>query len=175
MRYSITPSQIRGLIYNIRGRAVMVDADLATLYQVPTKRLNEAVRRHKKRFPDDFMFQLTSTEYERLRSQFATSKSGRGGRRYPPHVFTEQGVAMLSSVLNSDVAIEVNIQIMRAFVELRRLGMTVVDLKRKIDSMEKKYDKQFAVVFNALRQLLNPPEDPKRKRPIGFSPPAKKK
>ena len=171
----ITTTQIKNLIYNIRGKAVMVDSDLATLYQVPTYRLNEAVKRNIKRFPDDFMFQLTEEEYTRLRSQIAISKRGRGGRRYLPYVFTEQGVAMLSGVLSSDIAIEVNINIMRAFVQVRRLGMTIVDIKRKIDSMEKKYDSQFRVVFKAIQQLLTPPPVKKKKIKIGFSPPEKKK
>jgi hypothetical protein len=170
MKHSVTPAQIRRLIYHIRGTAVMIDADLATLYQVPTFRLNEAVRRNRKRFPQDFMFQLTKPEHERLRSQTAISERGRGGRRYLPYAFTEQGVAMLSCVLRSDIAIDVNIQIMRAFVELRRLGMTVVDLRRKIDSMERKYDRQFSVVFEALRELLRPTQHPERKRRIGFVP-----
>ena len=104
-----------------------------------------------------------------------TSKTGRGGRRYAPYVFAEQGVAMLSSVLNSDVAIKANIQIMRAFVQVRRLGMTIVDLKRRLDSMEKKYDRQFKIVFDAIRQLLAPPPAPKKKHPMGFGPPRKKK
>jgi len=108
-------------IYLIRGQKVMVDEDLAELYGVPTKRLNQQVSRNRKRFPDDFMFRLTKTEAEALRLQFATSKKGRGGRRSLPYVFTEQGVAMLSSVLNSERAIEVNIMIMRAFVKLRQM------------------------------------------------------
>lgn len=173
----ITTTQIKNLIYNIRGKAVMLDSDLATLYQVPTYRLNEAVKRNIKRFPDDFMFQLSEEEYTRLRSQIAISKRGRGGRRYLPYVFTEQGVAMLSGVLSSDIAIEVNINIMRAFVQVRRLGMTIVDIKRKIDNMEKKYDSQFRVVFKAIQQLLAPPPPPvkKKKIKIGFGPPEKKK
>ena len=171
----ITTTQIKNLIYNIRGKAVMLDSDLATLYQVPTYRLNEAVKRNIKRFPDDFMFQLSEEEYTRLRSQIAISKRGRGGRRYLPYVFTEQGVAMLSGVLSSDIAIEVNINIMRAFVQVRRLGMTIVDIKRKIDNIEKKYDSQFRVVFKAIQQLLAPPPVKKKKIKIGFGPPEKKK
>jgi hypothetical protein len=146
----------------------MLDRDLATLYQVQTKRLNETVHRNKRRFPEDFMFQLTKEEFNFLRSQIATSKISRGGRRYMPYVFTEQGVAMLSAVLNSDIAIDVNVNIMRAFVAMRRVGLTYIELKRKIDSMEKKYDKQFQVIFKALRQLLNPPSDPKKNRKMGF-------
>lgn len=168
------PSEIKNLIYHIRGKAVMIDSDLAGLYQVETGRMNEAVRRNIRRFPEDFMFQLTEEEAERLRSQFAISKIGRGGRRYLPYAFTEQGVTMLSCVLNSDIAIDVNINIMRAFVQLRRIGMSVVDLKRKIDSMERKYDHNFKIVFDAIRQFLAPPPAPTRKLKIGFTPPEKK-
>jgi hypothetical protein len=171
MHYNITPAELRTFIYHIRGKAVMLDNDLAILYQVGTKRLNEAVKRNLKRFPEDFMFQLTTVEYESLRSQFATSNISRGGRRYLPYVFTEQGVTMLSCVLNSDIAIEVNIQIMRAFVQIRHLGLTVVDIRKKINGMEKKYDHNFKIVFDVLRQLLNPPEEPQKpNRRIGFLP-----
>jgi hypothetical protein len=169
MHYNITPAQIKTLIYQIRGKSVMLDSDLATLYQVSTGRLNEAVKRNLRRFPEDFMFQLTYVEFKNLISQFATSSS-HGGRRKLPLVFTEQGVAMLSGILNSDVAIDVNVNIMRAFVQIRRLGMSVVDLKRKIDSMEKKYDHNFKIVFDALRQLFNPPQLPKPNRKMGFQP-----
>jgi hypothetical protein len=129
----------------------MLDADLAVLYGVSTKRLNEQVRRNRSRFPDDFMFQLTAEEVRSLRSQFATSKQGRGGRRYAPLVFTEQGIAMLSTVLNSERAIQVNIEIMRAFVRLRRMLASNEDLSRKLAALEKKYDSQFRVVFEAIR------------------------
>ena len=133
---------------------------------VTTKRLNEQVRRNRSRFPDDFMFQLTQDEVRPLRSQIATSKVGRGGRRYAPYVFTEQGVAMLSKVLNSERAIQVNIEIMRAFVRLRQLLATNHQLARRLAALEKKYDGQFKVVFEAIRQLMAPPEPKKRK--IGF-------
>lgn len=169
----LTPTEIRSLIYHIRGKAVMLDSDLAALYQVETGRLNEAVRRNLRRFPEDFMFQLTAEEMHRLRSQIAISKTGRGGRRFLPYAFTEQGVAMLSGVLNSDIAIDVNLNIMRAFVQLRRIGMSVVDLKRKIDAMERKYDHNFKIVFDAIRQLLAPPPVPPKKIKIGFRPPSK--
>lgn len=149
----------------IRGKRVMLDSDLAVLYEVKTKRLNEQVARNKKRFPEDFMFQLTEEEADFLRSHFATSN--RGGRRYLPYVFTQEGVAMLSSVLNSERAIMVNIQIMRAFAQLRRMLLTNRDLRRKIEEMERKYDKQFAIVFQAIKQLLEPPL-PKDKKIIGF-------
>ena len=154
-------------IYMIRGHKVMLDNDLAELYGVETKRLNEQVRRNPKRFPNDFMFQLTKEETESLRSHFATLKSGRGKhRKYLPYAFTEQGVAMLSSVLNSNRAIEVNVQIMRAFVKLRELIATHKDLARKLVHMEKKYDSQFKVVFDAIRQLMSPSVPKKGK--IGF-------
>jgi hypothetical protein len=141
----------------------MLDADLAVLYGVSTKRLNEQVRRNRSRFPDDFMFQLTREEVRSLRSQIATSKQGRGGRRYAPLVFTEQGIAMLSTVLNSERAIQVNIEIMRAFVRLRELVATHKDLGRKLEALEKRYDAQFRVVFDAIRELMKPPESKKRK------------
>lgn len=147
----------------IRGKRVMLDTDLAVLYEVKTKRLNEQVARNKKRFPEDFMFQLTREETDFLRSQNATSK--RGGRRYLPYVFTQEGVAMLSSVLNSERAIMVNIQIMRAFAQLRPMLLTNRDLKRKIEEMEKRYDRKFLIVFEAIKQLLQPP---KQTRAIGF-------
>ena len=155
-------------IFLIRGQKVMLDSDLALLYGVSIKRLNEQVRRNCRRFPADFMFQLTKEESEVLRSQFATLEKGRGQhRKYLPYAFTEQGVAMLSSVLNSERAISVNIEIMRAFVRLRQLLSTHKDLARKLEELEKKYDEQFAVVFRAIRELMTPPEPPK-KRPIGF-------
>lgn len=163
---ALIPSErIESMILLIRGEKVMLDSDLARLYGTTTKRLNEQVRRSRKRFPEDFMFRLTYQEVTALRSQIATSK-GRGGRRYLPYAFTEQGVAMLSSVLNSNRAIEVNILIMRAFVKLRQLLMTHADLSRKLDVLEKRYDAQFRVVFDAIRELMKPP-DPKKRR-IGF-------
>jgi len=158
--------QIDRQILLIRSHKVLLDVHLAALYGVTTKRLNEQVRRNRSRFPDDFMLQLTSEEVESLRSQNATSKRGRGGRRYAPYVFTEQGVAMLSTVLNSERAIQVNIEIMRAFVRLRQLLASNDQLARKLETLEKKYDAQFKVVFDAIRQLMAPPEPKKRK--IGF-------
>lgn len=148
----------------IRGKRVMLDSDLAVLYGVKTGRLNEQVSRNIKRFPEDFMFLLTKEELLNLKSQNATSSWG--GARKLPRVFIQEGVAMLSSVLNSERAIMVNIQIMRAFAQLRRMLLTNVDLRRKIEGMEKKYDKQFAIVFQAIKQLLEPPIKPKP--PIGF-------
>jgi ORF6N domain len=158
--------RIERSILLFRGHKVMLDADLAGLYGVTTKRLNEQVRRNRSRFPEDFMFQLTSTEAASLRSQIATSNKGRGGRRYAPYAFTEQGVAMLSTVLNSERAIQVNIEIMRAFVHLRQMLASNAQLARKLNALEKKYDSQFRVVFEAIRELMTPPEPNKRK--IGF-------
>ena len=149
----------------IRGKKVMLDNDLAMLYGVKTGRLNEQVKRNIRRFPEDFMFQLTKEEVLNLKSHFATSSWG--GVRKLPRVFTQEGVAMLSSVLNSERAIMVNIQIMRAFAQLRRMLLTNRDLKRKIEEMERKYNKQFAIVFQAIKQLLEPPPV-KEKRIIGF-------
>ncbi|OIP36680.1 MAG: DNA-binding protein [Deltaproteobacteria bacterium CG2_30_66_27] len=162
---TIPMERVENRILTIRGRRVMLDADLAELYGVPTKRLNEAVRRNAARFPEDFMFQLTVDEAETLRSQFATS-NGRGGRRYIPYVFTELGVAMLSSVLNSERAVQVNIAIMRAFVRLRELAASHKDVLRRLDEMEGKVDRQFKVVFDAIRALMAPPKIPRRR--IGY-------
>lgn len=156
-------------IYLIRGKKVMIDSDLADLYEVETKMLNRAVRRNLDRFPDDFMFQLTAEEEESLRFQIGTSKVGRGGRRYLPFAFTEQGVAMLSSVLNSKRAIEVNIVIMRAFVKLREMLESNEELNRKVTAVIQKlatHDKYFKVVFDELRKLTTHPTPPRRQ--IGF-------
>jgi len=148
----------------IRGHKVMLDSDLAELYGVTTKALLQAVKRNPERFPADFMFQLSETEFLNLRSQFVTSSWG--GRRYAPYAFTEQGVAMLSSVLRSKRAIQANVQIMRAFVRLRQILASHRDLARKLETLEKKYDSQFKVVFDAIRHLMAAPE-PKEKK-IGF-------
>lgn len=147
----------------------MLDEDLADLYGVETKRLVEQVKRNLERFPEDFMFQLNKKEAAALRSQIATSNTGRGGRRYAPYVFTEQGVAMLSSVLRSKRAIAVNIEIMRAFVELRRVAGSYANVEKRLEQIERgmgEHDEQFDQIFNALRQLIAPPPQPKR--PIGF-------
>jgi len=166
-RQALALKMIERRIYFIRRERVMLDSDLAELYGVPTRRLNEQVSRNLERFPSDFMFQLSKTESESLRSQNATSKEGRGGRRYLPRVFTEQGVAMLSSVLKSTRAVQVNIEIMRAFVRLREILGAHADLARKLDELEAKYDKQFRMVFQAIRELMTPPpEEPKGK--MGF-------
>jgi hypothetical protein len=143
----------------------MLDADLAEVYGVTTKRLNEQVRRNRDRFPEDFMFQLSDAEFTDLRSQFATSSWG--GRRYPPFAFSEHGALMLASVLNSPIAVDASIQVVRAFVRLREFLATHKDLSRKLAELEKKYDHQFQVVFDAIRQLMEPSPD-KPKRRIGF-------
>jgi hypothetical protein len=165
MEELITIGKIESKIFQIRGRRVILDEDLAILYGVLTKQLIRQVQRNIKRFPDDFMFLLTRQEVMNLKCQIGTSSWG--GRRYLPYAFTEEGVAMLSSVLNSEKAIVVNIHIMRVFVRLRRTGLTYAGLKRKINEMEKKYDSQFGVVFEALKKLLAPPPI-KPKPQIGF-------
>jgi hypothetical protein len=161
----IPVDRIEKAILLIRGQKVILDADLAALYGVETKMLVRAVKRNINRFPIDFMFQLSKEEFDNLRFHFGTS-SVWGGRRYPPYAFTEQGVAMLSSVLHSQRAVQVNIEIMRTFIRLRQMLASHVELARKLDALEKKYDAQFKQVFEAIRQLMAPPE-PKR-RPIGF-------
>jgi hypothetical protein len=159
--------RIEKAILLVRGQKVMLDADLAALYGVETRVLVQAVKRNIERFPDDFMLQLNKEEVDSLRSQIVTLKKGRGQHsKYLPYAFTEQGVAMLSSVLRSRRAIQVNIEIMRAFIRLRQMLASHVELARKLDALEKKYDAQFKQVFEAIRQLMIPPE-PKR-RPIGF-------
>ena len=163
----VTIELIASKIYLIRGIKVMLDRDLAELYGVETKILKRAVRRNIDRFPADFMFELTKSELENWRCQFGTSNGDKMGLRYKPMAFTEQGVAMLSSVLRSKRAIHVNIQIMRAFTQLRKMLSTHEDLKRKIESMEKKYDQQFQIVFEAIKQLIEEDEKPRKK--IGFT------
>jgi len=162
-------------IYLIRGQKVMIDGDLAELYGVPTKALNQQVQRNRKRFPEDFMFQLTKEESEILRSQFVTSRSGHGGRRSLPYAFTEPGVAMLSSVLNSERAIEVNITIMRAFIRLRQMLESNEDLNRKFAAVIRKlatHDKYLKIVFDELKKLSERPTAPRKQ--IGFKPASKK-
>jgi hypothetical protein len=160
---------IEAAILEIRGARVMVDADLAVLYGVQVRALNQAVRRNMARFPADSMFQLTAEEHQALRSQSVILKKGRGQhRKYFPLAFTEQGVAMLSSVLRSERAIRVNIEIMRAFVRMRQFVATHADLRRRIDDLEKKYDVQLKAVFDAIRKLMEPTGRPKRQ--IGFRP-----
>ena len=157
--------RIERVILALRGHKIMLDADLASMYGVETKVLVRAVKRNEERFPSDFMFQLSQDEFENLRFHFGTSRSW-GGRRYLPYAFTEQGVAMLSSVLRSPRAVRVNIEIMRAFVRLRQMLQTNADLARKLAALEKKYDAQFKVVFDAIRALMAPPRAQRRR--IGF-------
>ncbi|MEW6746654.1 MAG: ORF6N domain-containing protein [Planctomycetota bacterium] len=174
----IPTERIERRILLIRGHKVMLDADLAELYGVETKALNRAVKRNRDRFPADFCFQLSRHEADALRFQIGTSNmrsqsgtsTGRGGRRYLPYAFTEQGVAMLSSVLRSKRAVLVNVAIIRTFVRLRELLASNAELARKLAALEKKYDAQFRVVFDAIRQLMAPPEPGDRER-IGFRPP----
>lgn len=164
---SLVPEQrIEKAILLIRGQKVLLDHDLAGLYGVATKGVVRAVKRNIDRFPRDFMFQLTKGEFEDLRFHFGTSSQW-GGRRYPPYAFTEQGVAMLSSVLQSKRAVQVNIAIMRAFVRLREMLASHKELARKLAELEQKYDEQFQEVFEAIRQLMAPPL-PEHNRRIGF-------
>jgi len=165
MSNTISVEVIAVKILLIRGKRVMLDRDLAKLYEVDTGQLTRQVRRNSERFPEDFMFQLTKGEFQNLMCQFGISSWG--GTRKLPYAFTEQGVAMLSGVLHSKRAIRVNVQIMRAFIQLKRMLLTNADLRRKIEEMEKKYDKQFVIVFQAIKQLLEPPPA-KPKLPIGF-------
>ena len=157
---------LAGLVRWVRGERVMLDADLAALYGVETRALNRAVRRNAKRFPEDFMFLIGNEELINLKCQIGTSSLGWGGRRKPVMAFTEQGVAMLSSVLRSDRAADVNIAIMRTFVQLRRLMDSNRELARKISEMEKRYDEQFRTVFQAIQQLIAEEKEPRRR--IGF-------
>lgn len=173
---TIQPEAIERVIYFVRGQKVMLDADLAELYGVATKVLNQAVRRNKDRFPSDFMFALTATEADELLpwrgdnwSQNVTSSRKHRGRSYQYSAFTEQGVAMLSSVLRSQRAVKVNIEIMRAFVRLRQLLISNTELAQKLAALEKKYDKQFKVVFQAIRRLMDQSVPaPQASREIGF-------
>jgi phage regulator Rha-like protein len=170
MKMLIPVEVIEKKIFLIRREKVMLDSDLAELYGVETFNLNKAVKRNVHRFPEDFMFQLSREEADSLRFQIGMSKkTGRGGRRYLPYVFTEQGVAMLSSVLRSSQAVQVNISIMRAFVKLRELLSTNKELAHKLEQLERKiekHDEEIKAIFNAIRQLMRPLEKPKRK--IGF-------
>ncbi len=182
MAVVLKPENVAQLVFFIRGEKVMLDADLAKLYGVTTKALNQAMRRNRARFPEDFAFRLSGEEFDNLRSQIVTTSSNPSviwsqivtrSQKYRrsdslPVAFTEQGVAMLSSVLRSTRAVEVNIAIMRTFVQLRRLMDTNRDLARKIEALEKKYDEQFAVVFEAIKELITPPSPPRKR--IGFHP-----
>jgi hypothetical protein len=189
------PENLVKLVFLIRGEKVLLDTDLADLYGVEARVLNQSVARNRNRFPDDFMFQLTTEEWTAMRSQIVTTSAAkggkssqtvtsspadtgltsqivmsnqRGGRRTLPYAFTEQGVAMLSSVLRSQRAVEVNIAIMRTFVQLRRLMDTNRDLRLRIEAMETRYDEQFSQVFDAIKQLIAEDKTRKAKRPIGF-------
>lgn len=155
---------ITSRIYTIRGAKVMLDRDLAELYEVPTKALKQAVKRHIKRFPSDFMFELSYQEFKDLRAQIVTSSWG--GSRYEPMAFNEQGVAMLSGILNSDRAINVNIQIMRAFVQLHHIAIEHAELKREVDELRKQTEERFEIVFTVLDKLVSDGESPQNK--IGF-------
>jgi hypothetical protein len=171
----VVPSgSVQGKVLVIRGHQVMLDQDLAELYGVESGALTRAVRRNKDRFPDDFMFQLSQAEWESLKSQTGISSSGHGGRRFAPYAFTEQGVAMLSSVLRSKRAIAVNIEIMRAFVEIRRAAANFKEIEDRIEELEEKTDSKLAehekhlvAIFRVLKELAAPP--PKKKHPIGFA------
>lgn len=162
----IPAERIEKSIYLIRGEKVMLDRELAALYGVSTKVLKQAVKRNLDRFPNDFMFVLNSTEFQNWRSQFVTSNADRKGLRYPPMAFTEHGILMLSSVLNSKRAVNVNIEIMRAFVRLRLMLASNAELSRRLDELEKKHDRQYRVVFEAVRKLMDPPSV--KRRQIGF-------
>jgi len=180
MAIILKPENIAQLVFFVRGEKVMFDADLARLYGVSTKALNQAMSRNRLRFPDDFAFRLSADEFANLRSQIATASgkslairsqtvtASKRNIRYLPYAFTEQGVAMLSSVLRSQRAVEVNIAIMRTFVRLREMLLSNADLARKLADLESKYDAQFKVVFDAIRELMLPPDPPKPR--IGFKP-----
>ena len=177
---TVVPEALYQVIHRLRGQQVMLDEDLAELYGVETKRLNEQVKRNETRFPEDFMFQLSQEEWDSLKSQSATSKTGRGGRRTPPYAFTQEGVAMLSSVLTSDRAIQVNIEIMRVFVRFRRYLANQEELASKLKELESRFEGKLAkqdqhtrMLFEAVRRLSDevrktPPPPAKGKRRIGF-------
>ena len=169
MKSMIPQETIEHKILMVRGHKVMLDSDLAILYGVTTFNLNRAVKRNLSRFPEDFMFQLNTEEFNSLRFQIGISKKGRGGRRYLPYAFTEQGVAMLSSVLRSKRAIQVNIAIMRAFVKLRKILSTHKELAHKLNQLERKienHDVEIKAIFDAIRELMTPPKKPQKR--IGF-------
>lgn len=166
-RLALIPAHVERTILFLRGERVILDADLAALYGVETRAVVQAIKRNRQRFPDDFMFQLTADEAANLRSQTVISSSAHGGRRYAPYAFTEHGVAMLAAVLNSPRAVQVSIEIVRAFVRLRAMLAGDAELARKLTALEKKYDAQFRIVFDAIRELMAPPPV-KPRRPIGF-------
>ena len=162
----------RAIIF-MRGEKVILDSDLALLYGVSTRRLNQQVNRNLDRFPGDFMFRLTDEEFKDLMLQNATSKTGRGGRRKLPYAFTEHGALMAANVLNSQPAVQASVQVVRAFIQLRQMLASSVDFARKLEKLESKYDRQFKIVFDAIRRLMVPPSA--RTKPIGFRPKASKK
>ena len=167
---AVSVDTLAARIHLVRGQKVMLDADLAELYGVPTKRFNEQVKRNIERFPVDFMFQLTNDEHESLRSQFATSNAGRGGRRYAPYAFTEHGAIMAATILNSPKAIEMSVFIVRAFVQLREMLSTHQELAAKLEELDRKvssHDQAIARLIDAIRQLMTPPSQ--KKRGIGFT------
>lgn len=169
----VAAEPIENMIILVRNQRAILDSDLAVLYGVSTMRLNEQIKRNKRRFPADFMFRLTKEEWDSLISQFAISKAQRGGRRKLPYVFTEHGAIMAANVLSNERAIEVSVQVVRAFVRLRQLLASNSELVQKLSDLEKKYDHQFKIVFDAIRQLMIPPvPEPK---PIGFRPKTLKK
>jgi hypothetical protein len=169
MKLSHPDDSIAALIVTIRDRKVLLDSDLAVLYGVPTKVLNQAIKRNQERFPEDFMFRLTKEEFADLKSQNVTSNTVRGGRRYLPYAFTEHGALMVANILNSSRAVQTSIAVVRAFLRLRGLVLSVEQLSHKIAALESKYDEQFQIVFEAVRQLIEPLEQP-HKRKIGFHP-----
>jgi hypothetical protein len=160
--------RVENAIILIRGEKVILDSDLAELYGVSTTRLNEQVRRNQDRFPKDFAFRLTKPEFANLISQFATSSSSHGGRRKPPLVFTEHGALMAANILKSERAVATSVQVVRAFVKLRRIVTSSAELAHKLNELERKYDQQFKIVFDAIRQLMTPV--PAKAKPIGFRP-----
>jgi hypothetical protein len=167
-----TGTPIEAVIYVVRGRKVILDADLGKLYGVETKALNRALMRNRKRFPHDFVFQLNRGELDRLRCQFGTSndrsRRARGGRRYLPYVFTEHGAIMAAGILNSDRAVAVSVAVVRAFIRLRKAVISHADLRERLDELEARYDAQFKGVFDAIRRLMEPPARASRR--IGFRP-----
>ncbi|MEK6627482.1 MAG: ORF6N domain-containing protein [Bdellovibrionota bacterium] len=165
----LSQEQIEKTILIIRGHRVILDVNLAKIYGVTTKHLNQQVKRNLDRFPEDFMFQVIEIEEESLRSQIVTSKIGRGGRRYLPYVFTEHGALMLGNILNSPVAVAASIQIVRAFISLRKMLSSQAEMARKLDTLERKYDYQFKVVFDAIRELTLTPELPRKRIGINQS------
>lgn len=174
MPESLSPIPIESIvsrIFLIRGQKVMLDSDLASLFGVPTKRFNEQIKRNNTRFPPDFMFQLTQEEFDSLKSQIATSNTGRGGRRYLPFVFTEHGAIMAATVLNSPLAVEMSVFVVRAFVKLREMLSTHKEVAHKIEELERKlavHDEAIIGLFEAIRQLMEPPTE--KKTQIGFTP-----